>query len=158
MTRDTVGKISSDLIVKSVDNTHSAEEQMREQLIDYDRNILECINIHKNIFFGSFFVVVTTKKERLMQNVIRNYFFARQSCPSPEWDQTVYKYDPSKEEIEFLWVIPSKDTCEYMIKNALEIDPSEHELRRFVLEFSDGSLLRQAKKLNGEKHDSLLLE
>lgn len=157
--RETIGKISTELQLKASGNTHSAEDQMRENLTEYDSNIYECVQRSRKEFMGDFFVVVLTKKERLMPNVIRNYFYSRLSCPTPDYDQTVYRYLKGEDMIEFMWVIPSKDTCEYLKQNALMIDPSEHELLNFVLSFYDGSLLKLCKSLNNEteKTGQLLL-
>jgi hypothetical protein len=155
--RDTVGKAASDLIIKQVDDQHSAVEQMQEQLAEYDANLLQCYNAGKLSWGTDFYIVVLTKKERILKNVLRNYFFSRSSCPTPEWDQTVYKYTKADDSLEFLWVIPSKDTCEFMYHNALQIPAEERMLLMFVLSFLDGSLLRKAKQLNGEQIDSPLL-
>ena len=86
-----------------------------------------------------------------MNNVIRNYFLTRFSCPTPEWDQAVYKYDTKSDSLDFLWVVPAKDICKNLKDNALNIDPSEKELLNFVLSFEDGTLLQLSKKLNNEQ-------
>lgn len=157
MTRETVGKVSSDLIVRPLETT-SAIEQMREQLSDYDKNVLECVQRSKKDFPGDFYVVVLTKRERLMQNVFRNYFYARLSCPTPDWDQAVYQYSRSSDDLMFLWVIPSKVACEEMTMNKHLIPVEEWRLLEYVLAFNDGTLMRLAKDLNGEKELSVELE
>lgn len=157
MTRETVGKISSDLIIKTPETT-SPIEQMRESLSEYDKNVWECIERSKATFPGDFYVVVLTKNERLMQNVYRNYFYARLSCPTPDWDQTVYKYKRKNDQVVFMWVIPSKDACEYLTVNQSYVVKEEQMLLRFVLAFNDGTLLKLAKDLNGEKDDSVELQ
>jgi hypothetical protein len=157
MTRATVGKIASDLMEKPLETT-SPIEQMQEQLTDYDANLMECISRSKCDFVGDFYVLVITKRERLMPNVFRNYFFSRVSCPTPEWDQTVYLYHRKDERIEFLWVIPSKDTCETVMMNKNLVPPSEMDLLRFIIAYYDNTLLKFAKKLNGEKEDSVELK
>lgn len=149
--RETVGKISSALAQKEVP-TKDPIELEREMHKDYERNIFECVDRCKKEYAGDFFVIVTTKKERLMQNVIRNYFFGRHSCPTPQYDQTVYRYNRKDECVEFLWVVPSKDTCELLRDNALQIDKSEKELLGFVLSFYEGTLDKEAMRLNGELH------
>ena len=156
--KQTVGQISYDLLQKKP-YTLSPVEQMREQLTDYEREVINCAmdNRHK-MPKEDFYIVVLTKKERLMPNVLRNYFFARVSCPTPDYDQAVYRYDTKDEDIEFLWVIPSKDTCELMKLNALMIHPSEKELLKYVLEFYDGTLMKTSKKLNGESKNSPIIE
>lgn len=157
MTRQKVGKYSADLLQKQPE-TKSPIEQMYENLTDYDKHIFTCIDDGKKRFDGDFFLVVLTKKEPLMPNVLRNYFIARISCPTPDYDQTVYKYTKADEIVDFLWVIPSKDTCFLLKKHALEVPESERELLNFVLRFSDGDLYRLCKKLNGEQADSNLLQ
>jgi len=152
--RDTVGKISLELLEKSDDFKHSPTDQMQEQLTDYEKHIDECIARSKKDFDGDFYIVVITKKERLMQNVIRNFFTGRQSCPTPEWDQTVYRYNRKAGVLEFLWVIPAKDICDLLIANSLDLPKEQRALLKYVFEFSDGTLLRLAKKLNGEEDDS----
>ena len=156
MKRDTLGKISLDLSQKAPESRDPIELE-REMHKDYEKNVYLCIDSHLKEFIGDFYVEVVTKKERLMQNVLRNYFFATQACPTPTYDQTVYKYHRSDEHVEFLWVLPAKDICEMFTLNALQVDKSERELLNFVLQFNDGSLLRLAKKLNGEADDSPLL-
>ena len=160
MNKKTVGQISTELNANHLDNTHSPEEQMREQLKDFERNMQECIDegLKCYPYASEFYPTVLTKKERLMQNVLRNYFIPRISCPTPEWDQAVYRYQTKTGDLTFLWVVPAKDVCQFMSENALTIDESERELLNFVLDFHDGKLLQLAKKLNGEQEDSILLE
>lgn len=148
--RPTVGQIATDLQLKQ-DYQVSVLEQMRENLTDYEKNIYECIQTHKKVFPGSFYIVVITKKEPLMQNVMRNYFFARLSCPTPDYDQTLYKYSPESEQIDFIWVIPSKYACLLMLENKGEISPTEYALLNYVLKFKDGSLFRLAQQMNNEE-------
>lgn len=150
MKRDTVGKIASDLKKKETDNTHTPIDQMREQLTDYEKNLFECVEENKDNYSHDFYIVVLTKKERLMDNVLRNFFFARESCPTPGFDQAVYKYWKNDDYLDFLWVIPSKDTCEFMADYCLVIPDDQKDLLKFVLDFNDGTLLNRAKILNKE--------
>jgi len=147
--RDTVGKISTELLKKEPD-TRSPIELEREMHKEYEQNIWECVDLGKKEYPSDFFVVVITKKERLMQNVIRNYFFSRLTCPTPDYDQTVYQYMRKDDALDFLWVIPSQDTCQLFMQNALQIHPDEKWLLQFILDFADGSLFKLAKKLNKE--------
>lgn len=85
-----------------------------------------------------------------MQNVLRNYFAERSSCPSPDYDQTVFKYHHESQDLKYMWTIPDKETCEVFLANALKIVPEERELLGYILDFDNGSLLRLARKENGE--------
>ncbi len=89
-----------------------------------------------------------------MTNVLRHYFFARRSCPTPDYDQAVYHYKSELDDIEFLWVIPSKEACLTFIEQSSPIAPTEWGLLKYVLEFADGTLFKIAKRLNNEKDDS----
>ena len=159
MARETVGKIATDLQAKKPE-TRDPIELEREMNKDYEKNIYECIARAKKdpTVEKDFYIQVETKKERLLTNVIRNYFFYRNSCPTPNYDQILYRYTSSDEKIELIWVIPSRDTCHMMRENALNIANEEKELLSYVLDFSDGTLFKRAKKLNGEKLDTPELE
>lgn len=151
-----VGAYAAELQQKEQETRDPIEIQ-REVHKDYEKHFMEALDTGKKNYPGDFFIVVTTKMERLMQNVIRNYFFPRQSCPTPEYDQAVYRYDRQSEMVEFLWVLPAKDVCEHLRINALMVAPEERELLFFVLSFYDGTLMVKAKKLNNELADSPLL-
>lgn len=151
--RDTVGKISSDLLIKN-DGLDSVIDVQRKSQEDYLNNLIECINNHKEVFPSDFFVVVITKNEKLMPNVFRSYFLARISCPSPEYDQSVFKYYRDDERAEHIWTVPSKDACYYLKENVNYVIPEERELMYNACRFLDGSLLTLSKQLNGEQADT----
>jgi len=153
----TVGAHSLDLQRKGPVK-HSADEQMREQLKKYESEMYKCIKTNKNNYFTDFYIVVLVKKERLMQNVYRHYFFARKTCPTPDFDQTVYKYNKTEENLSFMWVIPDPAAVNYMSNNPLHVESDKRSLLKCVMEFTDGTLLRLSKKINGEKRDSNIIE
>ncbi len=155
MERDTVGKLSTDLLQHDIYGDQTAGDQMSEQLREYEDNIYTAIASGKANYSSDFFIVVITKRERIMSNVIRNYFFARLSCPSPDYDQTVYHYHSEDEHLEFVWVVPSPVAVKDIIKHRHDLDMSLYGLLKFVLEFLDGTLEAKARKLNGE--DSILM-
>ncbi len=148
--KETVGSVALGLIQGAQELDHSAFEQMQEQLQEYESNIFTCVDAGRKLYPRDFFIVVETKKEPKLKNVLRNYFIHRQSCPTPTYDNVVYKYHRSDDHLEFLWVLPSRDTYKMLIKHALEIAPEERELLQFVLDDADGTLLKRAKSLNGE--------
>ena len=149
MDKKTVGQTSVELLQKEPE-TRSPIDIQREVHKEWDKELFECIDRGKKDISGDFFVVVITKKEKLMPNVLRNYFGFRRSCPTPDWDQTVFHYHAEGDRIEFLWVVPSRDTCELFEQNVLQIADAEKELLRYVLDFKDGTLMRKTKQLNKE--------
>jgi len=150
MKRETVGKLSTELLQDAEYLTHSPHEQMQKQLEDYENNFYTCLELGKKKYDGDFYIVVETKKEPLMKNVIRNYFIHRKTCPTPTYDNVVYRYNFKDEFIELLWVLPSRDTYNMMLNRAVEIPKEQHELLQYVLDDHDGTLLHICKQLNGE--------
>ena len=156
--KKTVGELARNLQLNEDKILHSPNEQMKEQLSDYEKNVLECLQENKLKINMNFYIVVLTKKEKLMKNVIRNYFYARISCPTPNYDQVVYSYIKKDDDIKLLWVIPSRDACKHLKANATRTVPSQWELLTNVLKFADGTFYKLAKELNGEKTNTLELK
>ncbi len=148
--KKTVGSQSVAALEGAQELMHSPFEQMQQQLQEYEASFYECVQLGKKMFDHDFYIVVETKKEPKLQNVIRNYFIPRRTCPTPNFDNTVYKYHRNEEREEFLWVLPSKDTYTMMLNNFLEIHESERDLLQFVLDDANGKLLQKCKLLNGE--------
>jgi hypothetical protein len=148
--KETVGKLSSELLQRDTYADHSAGEQMQAQLSDYESNLFDRVVHGKTVYPSDFYLVVIAKREKLMPNAFRLYYFHRISCPSPDYDQTVYKYHRKDDALEFLWVVPAKPVIQEMIAHKHELDPSLFQLLKFVIEFVDGTLDKKARELNGE--------
>lgn len=154
--KENVGKVAQDLLQKP-ENDHTVLEQMQESLTDYEKNIVLCAERGLEHFNSDFFIVVLTKKEPLFDNIMRNYFFPRKSCPTPTYDQVVYQYLFDADAIKFLWVIPDKETCEIYKDNAGSVVPEEQQLLQYILDFYSGALDKLVATLNKEtmKHQFL---
>ena len=167
MAHKTLGSVVLDLSKKTVESTDPIEIQRATEKEYLDELIWSVEHARKRIFCdperkctdtckdragfeGDFFIETITKKEKLLANTLRNYFSTRASCPTPHYDQTVYRYNSKKEEIEFLWVVPDKETALIFKENVDKIVPNERGLLKCILSYYDGSLFRLAKKLNGE--------
>lgn len=150
MKKETAGKIATDLMYKSDIPDHSVHEQMQEMLEGYEKNVIECIERGKKLFPQDFFIVAETKREKALKNIIRQYFIPRLSCPTPCYDNTVYKYHAKDEHLEFLWVLPDKEAHKYLRENALTVPSEYKELLKYVLDDADGTLLVKCMKLNEE--------
>lgn len=146
----TVGQAVTDLMKKD----HAAISPIdyeREMHKEYEKEVHTAIQRGIHDLDGDFFIVVLRKRERAMAPVYRNYFFPRKSCPTPTYDQIVYKYHRADAMIEFIWVIPDLETATVFAGHALEIAPEERGLLGFVLDFKDGTLDALARKLNNEE-------
>jgi hypothetical protein len=149
MSKETIGKVATDLLQKPIE-TRDPIELERSMHKDYEKEVYETVMRARKEISTDFYVVVITKRERLLENVFRNYFFYRHSCPTPDYDQAVYRYHAKEQELEFLWVIPSRDTCYYLLENESLVRPDEYHLLSFVKSFQDQTLFKICKTLNGE--------
>lgn len=152
-----LGKVALDL-QKKEPVTNSAKETADRHLEEYVQELYVCVDRAKKELQGDFFVTVLTKREKLLTNVMRNFFMFRISCPTPRYDQAVYHYHAKDDALEMLWVIPNKETCVRYIQYASQVPPDRYYLLDYVLKFSDGKLFELAKKLNGESLKSMEIE
>jgi hypothetical protein len=152
---ETVGKIIYDILDNEPENAKlDPIEAEREAHKDYAQQLHDAVVDGKKAFPGDFFLEVITIKVPLLKRAISNKIIIRRTAPTPTYDSTAYHYHKSDDHLEFLWVVPSKDACEYLYLNAIKVAPEERELRDFVIDYFDGTLLRRCKKLNNEEIDS----
>lgn len=145
----TVGQLSNEL-TRSSNGSQDPVELQKEMTKEYCDNVFKAALDGQKHYNHPFYVVVITKREKLMDNVVRSYYFHRGTCPTPDYDQAVFQFDPRRESFQEIWVIPDRDTCQMLYANALEVAPEERELLNYVLDFSSGELFQKALKLNGE--------
>jgi hypothetical protein len=150
--RETVGQISAKL--HQQDHGKYNVRDVTEQVTKTFNEDLKgaAIDGIKKGFIGDFFIVGLQKTEKLAK-VIRTFFFARKSPPSPNYDQIVYKYHRSAGMFELVWTIPSRPTCIFMMKNLGNLHSSLSNLVMDVMRFSNGTLHKWCRQLNGEIPD-----
>jgi len=153
--RPTVGKVATDAAAGPDERINSVELQEaihKGNTSDdsYESQIDQALERGKKAHEGEFYLVVLFKKERLLQNVVRQYFFTRISCPTPEFDQTVYRYHPKSDQLEFIWTVPDWGTVEKLCHYRADIHPDQQELADYAYRFKHGLLDRECAKLNKE--------
>lgn len=181
MTREKFGKIAHDLMLKDMNTEasqqHSMQEQVDEMLKDFEPGVwtcikhatgkMSCIEYNQSAmegkgcnpvtcrpFPGDFFVEVITFKPKLFPNTIKQAFIARNTCPTPNYDQIVFKYDSGLEQPVEIWVIGSRLNCYYFLQNTKTVKPEMWKMVEYIKQFDSGELFRLAKQLNGEQEDS----
>lgn len=153
--KETLGQLVTNIEHSAPEAVHLEDSQVSraKEFID---NVLLCVENGKKLFDGDFYCVTTYKNEHTMKRVFRHIHFPTKDCPTPTWDQTVYKYHRKDDHLEFIWTIPDPKTCTYLSTNALLVPADQKELLQFVLEFHDGTLDKRAMLLNGLKPDVIL--
>ena len=124
----------------------------------FEYQIFECLDRGRHMWPGEdFFIEVQIKKERLLQNVVRQYFIPKRACPSPQFDQIVYHYQARDESITFLWVIPDWGTVEKLCAFGGFVTKEQNDLIQFCRDFKSGELLKKAMVLNKENIDGKVI-
>jgi len=127
------------------DTKQSIIDTQQEIDKDYFPQLEECIKKHigKPNFEGDFFITVIVKKERLMENVVRRYFIARQTLPTPAYDQTVWRFN-KRGDVEYIWTVPDHNTCQEMYHHPENVPPEEEWMYQMVKAFMSGHLYHEA--------------
>ena len=119
-----VGQAVADILSK--DNpTQTVGETIDALSDDYAKAIEECIEQNQHRLKSPFYIFVLTKKEFWAENVVRNWFVARQTAPYcfksmeeyPHHTKTLYLVDAHKGKIKILWSLPGFDDCITVAKN-----------------------------------------
>ena len=143
-----IGKQYIEKASKINTDTVEVHELSKEMNKDYMSTLIDTALKAKQKYDGTYYVVVLTKREKLIQTAIRNFFVARKSCPTPSYEQTVYRFNPKDESLEFLWIVPSKDIAKGMYSQRYNLELCGDSLLPFVVDFFEGRLYNKAIKLN----------
>lgn len=135
-----IGKVAYDLLQKP-DYKQGVVDTQREVDKEFFSEIQKCVERKPHSDWKSpWYIIVLNRRERTMINVVRRQFLGRKTIPTPEYDQTVFRFYPSTGNLEFIWCIPDKNTTLWMYDNPGDV-PKEHDwLKNFVFDFLNGSL------------------
>ncbi len=125
----------------------------REMMKDWPAYLEKAIDEGIKKLKGDFFICILLKEEKIMREVHRVYFVTRDTCPTPNYDQTVYHYIRDTQQLRYLWTIPDRDLCFEFLENAHKIEAADKDLLKMIHMFGTGQLLRWSQKLNGEDQE-----
>lgn len=139
-----VGQAVYDILSKD-QPTYTAEDILNEYAPKYMEEIERCIESNKDKLRTPFYVFVLTHKEMWAENVVRNWFIARQTPPHaldavtdyPHHTKTLYLVDTSKGKMKLCWTLPGLEDCKSVTKNPQIYDPS---LVKWIRECFEGKL------------------
>lgn len=155
--RPTVGAIARELSQKEVPS-HDTRDYYGHHAKRMGEELDRAIKLNREeCKQNDFYIVVLTKREQLkgLRDTYRFYYTARYSCPTPNYDQTVFKYHYHSDTLEYLWSVPNIYACEYLMRNKNLVEGRERESLKEVLQFYDHTLLKTAMLLNGELDDQI---
>lgn len=152
MSDKTVGQLYLEA-QKTPDGEIGIHELTQKMFAQYEEKLVETIDNGKKLYPDEpyFFIEDLTKREKLMSKLIRHFIVPRSTCPTPNYDQTVYRYCKEDDALEYIWTIPAPEVCQEYLDNMLLLGPEDKELLQFILDFRDGKLELLARKLNNEE-------
>jgi len=118
--------------------------------------VMDTAQKYKSSFDGLFYVVVLFKREKLIQKTLKIYYIAKQSCPSPSYEQAVFSFDPKTDELKFLWMIPQKSWVKFMYKNRHLLEVQGDPALPDIVDFVESRLCNRAVIMNKESESHLL--
>lgn len=105
----------------------------------YAKEIEKTIEENQDKYTSPFYIFVLTKKEFWANNLVRNWFIARQTPPHAfkmmeqysNYTKTLYMVDAKKGKLKILWSLPGFDDCITIARRPSFYDP---ELVKWVEE------------------------
>lgn len=157
MNKDTVGKIVTDIMHKGEDyGDSSILEQGKERLIDYEENFLIKLQSAKNEMpqDRDFYIEAHIRMPQLLGGFgIQFNFVPRLTCPEPTFDQVVYLYTRASDDVKLVWSLPNLVGCVLISENLMNLDPDQRSLAEYVMAFKNGTLFKNAKRINEDIAD-----
>jgi len=158
--RKTAGQIILEHDAKRID----LEDDVREYRAAMTPSVIDMI--HKTAMKAKgqypyinkdFYIVFTFTNDRVLQQP-KPMVWARQSCPTPVYKQSVWKYMHNSGSLEYLWTIPDMFKYWDIVKRPQFYlqDKERAQGAQFVLLMESGELLQWVKKENGEKIDAVI--
>ena len=139
-----VGQAVVDILSKD-QPIYTAEEILNEYAPKFVQELEDCIKENHKKYTSPFYVFVLTGKEMWAENVLRNWFVARQTPPHaidmvvefPHKSKTLYMVDAEKGKVKVLWTIPGIEDCKSIMKDPLIYDP---HLVQWIIDCFEGKL------------------
>ncbi len=124
-----VGQAVYDILLKDQPN-YTTEDILDGYSVEFVKEIESCIENNKNRYESPFYILVLSHKEPWADNVVRNWFIARQTAPDAldmiksysNHMKTLYRVDKVG-RLELDWVIPGIQDIRTILKNPHLYDP-----------------------------------
>ena len=111
--------------------TYTAEDILDAYAPKYMADLEKCVDENKSKYQSPFYIYVLSHKEMWAENIVRNWFIARQTPPYaldmvvqyPHQMKTLYMVDTKIGKIKLLWTLPGLEDCKSIVKEKHKYDP-----------------------------------
>lgn len=161
-TRKTFGEtaaenqLNNDINIKTIEDDirHAREKWEKDLIKNRDATIARTLQDPK-FHNKNFYISIHFLKHRLV-NEPGSLIVARHSCPTPVYNQAVYKYNRASNSLEFLWSIPDKIEYYWLLANLQNLPAEKQDAAKFCHLMESGELEKWVIKENGNKPDGLI--
>lgn len=159
-----MNKKAGQLILEHDLERHTLDDDITEYRKEMEHDVVAMINNtvqqakDNPLYAGKDFYVVYLKTVDRVLKQPRHIVFARRSCPTPVYKQSVWKHHANGGALEYLWTLPDMLLYYHIYRNAAQFltDKETADLAKFVCLNETGELLDWVKKENGEKKDAVI--
>ena len=126
-----VGQAVSDILANAPSVAMTAGDVMEAYQHKFVTEMENCIKENLDKFNDPFYILVLTKKEFWADNVVRNWFIARQTAPKTidmitvyaHHTKTLYRIHKYSADVDIVWSLPGFEEMKTVLKNPETYDP-----------------------------------
>jgi len=117
----------------------------------YIKDLYETLARGKKATEGDFFIEVIRTHEPGRRKMFRRRQFWTNSCSTPTPGSAIYQYTRADDKLDLLWDLPPTTACAWAFRNKKELTlTGMGNVLPMIMDYYDGTLLKRAKKINGE--------
>lgn len=133
-------------ILKTGETGTTVEDILDQFAHKFNQELENTINANEHKYDDIYHIFVLSNKEMWAENVVRNWFIARETAPDgldmvaqyPNHCKILYQVSKKSGEVKLKWTIPGIQDCISIVKNPQIYDPT---LYKWIKECFSGSLI-----------------
>lgn len=112
--------------------------------------LFQTLEYEKNHSVNDFYIMSVIRVETWPKKQFQKRFIAREECPMPHFEQSVWHYKRNGDQLDLLWSLPPKDWCEAIRNDPLNCPEEIKDSLPYVMDYYAGALRDKAIELNRE--------
>ena len=146
--RETVGKIITDLKAQYDEKDFADVSEIGKELTkDLWSTIWEHVLQKKEELQCVFFVMLTKQRDPIT-GLGKTFLTTHIACPTPHFFQSMWRFNPKRDELQYLWSLPGPQRCVDMYNERAYVPMEEWQMMGYAIKFLDGDLDKLVVHLN----------